>query len=258
MRNLQDILNERKLKEKEYNNKLLKEKRIKEQWKVIENNIDKTEIKHNTKRIPLCKHPLYEENKNRLINEYGFEDRHLKHYLENWYIELLDDINLNTQEKTLKECIDKTKETWSNKTIDENIKEYNEYQNKIKNVQESQREELKDVTNELNKYNLNNQQEDKLNKNSRNNIKTIINSLNNESDSKYNLNDGQHEQSKIDDVFGKRNNKENNIDLDEREEKNKKKDNDITCKCLINGKEYDLNNFQCTGVLDLLNGIFNI
>lgn len=222
MRNLQDILNERKLKEKEYNNKLLKEKRIKEQWQVIENNIDKTEIKHNTKRIPLCKNPLYEENKNRLINEYGFEDRHLKHYLENWYIELLDDINLNTQEKTLKECIDKAKETWSNKTIDEKVKEYNEYQNKIKNVQESQREELKDITNELNKNYLNNQQEDKLNKNSRNNIKTIINSLNNESDSKYNLNDGQHNNRK--DIFGKRINKENKINIDSVDKASEKSD----------------------------------
>ena len=67
MRNLNEIMNEREQKIKEYNNIIQREKRVKEQWDKIEENIDKVEIKHNTERIAICKQPLYEENKQRLI-----------------------------------------------------------------------------------------------------------------------------------------------------------------------------------------------
>ena len=175
MRNLNDIMNEREQKIKEYKDKVKRNENIEQQWKDIEFNIDDYEISEDTKRLLLCYGEIYEENKNKLVNDYNFNVNNF-----NKEIDFYD-----TTTKRNAYCT-----YYYLDGIDDN----------------------KTVTEELNKNYLNNQQEDKLNKNSRNNIKTIINSLNNESDSKYNLNDGQHNNRK--DVFGKRTNKENKINID--------------------------------------------
>ena len=185
MRNLNDIMNEREQKVKEFeNNKILKEK-IEKQWNDIENNIDNAEINRDKKRLFICYGDIYEENKYKLVKDYGF---HLDSF--NKEIDFYDTITKRKAYCTY----------YFLDGIDDNTT----------------------VTEELNKNYLNNQQEDKLNKNSRNNIKTIINSLNNESDSKYNLNDGQHNNRK--DVFGKRINKENKINIDSVDKASKKND----------------------------------
>ena len=175
MRNLNDIMNEREQKIKEYKDKIKRNENIEQQWKDIEFNIDDYEISEDTKRLLLCYGEIYEENKNKLVNDYNFNVNNF-----NKEIDFYDTITKRKAYCTY----------YYLDGIDDNTT----------------------VTEELNKNYLNNQQEDKLNKNSRNNIKTIINSLNNESDSKYNLNDGQHNNRK--DVFGKRINKENKINID--------------------------------------------
>ena len=153
MRNLNEIINEKNLKVKEFeNNKILKEK-INNQWKEIENNIDNAEINYNTKLIFLCCDIMYDDNILKLT-KFGYDKNNISYFNGCSYYK-----------------IDKE-----------------------------------------NKLHKDDRLKDKLNKNSRNNIKTIINSLNNESDSKYNLNDGQHNNRK--DVFGKRINKENKINID--------------------------------------------
>ena len=185
MRNLNDIMNEREQKIKEYKDKVKRNENIEQQWKDIEFNIDDYEISEDTKRLLLCYGEIYEENKNKLVNDYNFN--------VNNFNKEIDFYDTTTKRKAY--CT-----YYYLDGIDDNTT----------------------VTEELNKNYLNNQQEDKLNKNSRNNIKTIINSLNNESDSKYNLNDGQHNNRK--DVFGKRTNKENKINIDNVNKSSEKSD----------------------------------
>lgn len=185
MRNLNDIMNEREQKIKEYKDKVKRNENIEQQWKDIEFNIDDYEISEDTKRLLLCYGEIYEENKNKLVNDYNFN--------VNNFNKEIDFYDTTTKRKAY--CT-----YYYLDGIDDNTT----------------------VTEELNKNYLNNQQEDKLNKNSRNNIKTIINSLNNESDSKYNLNDGQHNNRK--DVFSKRTNKENKINIDNVDKSSEKSD----------------------------------
>lgn len=186
MRNFNDIMNERDRKIKEYEDNVRLNEKINNQWKEIENNIDNAEINRDTKRLFICYGDIYEENKYKLVKDYGFHLDSFNKEIFSYTHNIIKDTEYCTY--------------YYLDGIDDNTT----------------------VTEELNKNYLNNQQEDKLNKNSRNNIKTIINSLNNESDSKYNLNDGQHNNRK--DVFGKRINKENKINIDNVDKSSEKSD----------------------------------
>lgn len=190
MRNFNDIMNERDRKIKEYeNNKILKEK-IEKQWNDIENNIDNAEINRDTKRLFICYGDIYEENKYKLIKDYGFHldsfNKEIFSYTHNiikdteyciyYYLDGIDDNTTVTEELNKND-----------------IKTIGELHNKISN----------DIKKDLNKLN-----EDFLDK--------------------YNLNDGLHsEESKIDDVFGKKTDNKNKIklqgiDIDKSNNKNDK------------------------------------
>ena len=140
MRDLNDIMNEREQKVKEFeNNKILKEK-INNQWKEIENNIDNAEINYNTKLILLCHGIIYDDNVLKLVN-FGYNKDNINYFNGRSYYRI-----------------------------------------------------------------------DKENNN----------------DNKYNLNDGLHsEESRKDDVFGKRINKENKINIDSIDKSNNKNDKTI-------------------------------
>lgn len=172
MRNFKSIMKERDRKIKEYEDSVRLNEKIEKQWNDIENNIDNAEINRDTKRLFICYGNIYEENKNKLINYYGFNNNNFnneifssdaitknKEYCTYYYLDGIDDNTTATEEL--------------NKN---NIKTIDELHNKISN----------DINKDLNKLN-----EDFLDK--------------------YNLNDGQHsEESRIDDVFGKKTDNENN------------------------------------------------
>lgn len=116
-------MNEKEQKIKEYNNIIQREKRVKEQWDKIEENIDKVEIKHNTERIAICKQPLYEENKQRLINEFGFKN--IKSKLGICFIELSNNNEEDETDRNSIKTIDELHDKINN-DINKNLNKLNE------------------------------------------------------------------------------------------------------------------------------------
>ena len=186
MRNFKNIMEERDRKIKEYEDSVRLNEKIKKQWNDIELNIDNHEINKDTKRLFICHGDIYEENKYKLVKDYGF-------HLDSFNKEIFSYTHNIIKDTEYCTC-------YYLDGIDNNTT----------------------VTEELNKNCLGNKKEDKIYKNRTNNIKTIINYLNDESDDKYNLNDGQHNNRK--DVFGKRINKENKINIDNADKSSEKSD----------------------------------
>lgn len=176
MKSYDEIINEREQKIKEYKNKIERDEKVKKQWNDIELNIDNHEINKDTKRLFVCYDDIYDENKHKLVKDYGFHldsfNKEIFSYTHNiikdteyctyYYLDGIDDNTTVTEELNKND-----------------IKTIGELHNKISN----------DIKKDLNKLN-----EDFLDK--------------------YNLNDGLHsEESRIDDVFGKKTDNENKIKL---------------------------------------------